>query len=88
MNNGIFFSTDPNNPPTLEPLTSTGSQSFDYQYKSSDLASFLQLNVYASTTDGLLGLFAYNNNQASGSYNMFSIKNTQLTFHTSLYADD
>ena len=46
------------------------------------------MRVYATNTDGLLKMFCFNTNEVAGGYNHFAIKNAQIRFHTSFYADD
>ena len=46
------------------------------------------MKISSSTTGGLKGMYAYDMNDVVGSYNHFMIKNTQVKFHTSLYADE
>lgn len=87
-NDKVLLSSDPENPPVLEPNTVTGTQYFKYQYRTSALASYLEMRVYATDTAGLLAMFCYNTNEAVGKFNQFAVKNVQLKFHASLYADD
>jgi hypothetical protein len=58
-----------------------------FQYKESTLAKYLEMKVYSSTTGGLKGMYAYDTNEVVGKYNHFGVKNGQIKFHTSMYAD-
>ena len=49
--------------PSLEAVTTTNSQFFEYDTKSSSLASYLAIKIGSSDAAGLLGLFAYNTNE-------------------------